>query len=53
MTKKELELKLNELCKKELSSCSYEEIYTALLAIVDEESAKHVKPVEKRKLYQY
>ncbi|MGN0332322.1 MAG: glycogen/starch/alpha-glucan phosphorylase [Lachnospiraceae bacterium] len=51
MTKKSLEMKLNELCKKDLASCTYEELYTALLEIVNEESAKHVKPVNKRKLY--
>lgn len=51
MTKKELELKLTTLCKKDISSCTYEELYTALLKISDEESQKHVKPVAKRKLY--
>ena len=51
MTKKSLEIKLTELCKKEIAACSYEDIYTALLQIVDEESALHVKPVTGRKLY--
>lgn len=51
MTKKALELRLTELCKKNISSCTYEELYTALLEITEEESAKHVKPVHKRKLY--
>ena len=51
MTKKELENKLIELCKKNIKSCSYEELYTALLNITEEESAKHVEAVTGRKLY--
>ena len=51
MTNKSLEIKLTDLCKKEIAACSYEEIYTALLQIVDEESALRVKPVTGRKLY--
>ena len=51
MTKKSLEIKLKDLCKKEIASCSYEDIYTALLQIVEEESALRVKPVTGRKLY--
>lgn len=31
--------------------CSYEELYTALLNIVEEESKRHVTPVKGRKLY--
>lgn len=42
---------LNELCKKDLSQCTYEEIYTALLCLVEEESAKRILPVSGRKLY--
>ena len=48
---KEMESKLTDLCKKNIADCSYEDIYTALLHIVDEESAKHVQPVCGRKLY--
>ena len=51
MTMKEMESKLTDLCKKNIADCSYEDIYTALLHIVDEESAKHVQPVCGRKLY--
>lgn len=42
---------LEELCKKDLDQCTYEEIYTALLRLVEEESAKHILPVNGRKLY--
>lgn len=46
-----IETALTEICKKEISQCSYEELYTALLGIVEEESKKHVSPVKGRKLY--
>ena len=51
MTKNELKLKLTEICKKDIKSCSYEEIYTALLRITEEESVKKVQPVTGKKLY--
>ena len=47
----ELETTLTELCKKDLNMCTYEEIYTALLHLVEAESAKRVVPVSGRKLY--
>lgn len=46
-----IETALTEICKKEISRCSYEELYEALLGIVEEESKKHVSPVKGRKLY--
>lgn len=51
MNKKELELKLNTICEKDLKQCSYEELYTALLHLTEEESAKRICPVMGRKLY--
>lgn len=51
MKKNELKSRLEETCKKDLKACSYEEIYSALLHLIDEESAKKVQPVEGRKLY--
>lgn len=48
---KEMETILSEICKKEIEQCSYEELYTALLGFVEEESKKHVMPVKGRKLY--
>ena len=48
---KRMETILSEICKKELEQCSYEELYTALLGIVEEESKKHIMPVKGRKLY--
>ena len=36
---------------KPLASCTDQEIYLALLDIVREQSAAHVKPVKGRKLY--
>ena len=42
---------LNKLCKKEISLASDEELYTALLKLVDEQSQKQVKEVSGRKLY--
>lgn len=48
---KRMETILSETCKKELEQCSYEELYTALLGIVEEESKKHIMPVKGRKLY--
>lgn len=46
-----IETALTEICKKEISRCSYEELYKALLGIVEEESKKYVSPVKGRKLY--
>ncbi|MCI9441193.1 MAG: glycogen/starch/alpha-glucan phosphorylase [Ruminococcus sp.] len=46
-----METILSEVCKKEIEQCSYEELYTALLGIVEEESKKHVMDVKGRKLY--
>lgn len=51
MKKDELKNRLVEICKKDLKSCSYEELYTALLKITEEESVKKVQTVEGRKLY--
>ena len=51
MSKNEIELKLTDICKKDLGHCTYEEIYTALLQLTEEESEKRVAPVEGRKLY--
>ena len=51
MTKNELKLKLTEICKKDIKSCSYEDIYTALLRITEEESVIKVQPVTGKKLY--
>lgn len=51
MTKNELKKKLMELCKKDIKACSYEELYTALLKITEEESEKKVQAVNGRKLY--
>lgn len=51
MKKNELKNKLVELCKKDMKSCSYEELYTALLKITEEESEKRVQAVKGRKLY--
>ena len=47
----ELENTLKEYCGKDIACCTYEELYTALLHIVEEESRKHVLPVKGRKLY--
>ena len=35
---KRMERALSERCKKEIGQCSYEELYTALLGIAEEES---------------
>lgn len=48
---KTLETELTNICKKEIEQCSYEELYTALLTIVDDESKKQAAPVKGRKLY--
>lgn len=42
---------LTDTCKKEIEECSYEELYTALFSIVEEESKKRIVPVKGRKLY--
>ena len=51
MNTKELELKLKNLCPKEISQCSDAELYHALLRLVEEESSKKIAPVTGRKLY--
>ena len=51
MSMKDIEKKLYDICKKNIGECSYEELYTALLHIVEEESEKYVAPVNGRKLY--
>ena len=51
MNTKELELKLRNLCQKDISVCSDEELYSALLRFVEEESSKKLTPVTGRKLY--
>ena len=51
MNTKELEFTLNQLCGKELSRCSNEELYNALLRFVEAESSKHATSVTGRKLY--
>ena len=51
MSMKDIEKKLYDICKKNIEECSYEELYTALLHIVEEESEKYVAPVNGRKLY--
>lgn len=48
---KNMEAALSERCKKEIEQCSYEELYTALLDITEEESKKRCEPVKGRKLY--
>ncbi len=48
---KEIENTLINICKKEIEQCSYEELYTALLCITEEESKKRARSVEGRKLY--
>lgn len=47
----EMEKKITEICGKEIEKCSYEELYTALLHIVEEESEKKTASVTGRKLY--
>lgn len=51
MTANTLKESLESFCKKTLNFCSEEELYIALLHIVQEESQKHIKPVNGRKLY--
>lgn len=51
MNTKELELKLKNLCPKEISLCSDAELYNALLRFVEEESTQKLAPVTGRKLY--
>ncbi len=48
---KEIENILVNICKKEIEQCSYEELYTVLLGITEEESKKRTRSVEGRKLY--
>ena len=43
--------KLTELCGKNIASASNEELYHALLKLVDECSRQHVQNVTGRKLY--
>ena len=42
---------LTALTGKKLEKCSNEELYLALLKLVNEKSAQQVRPVEGRKLY--
>ena len=51
MNTKELELKLKNLCAKEIALCSNAELYSALLHLIEEESNKKFEPVTGRKLY--
>lgn len=51
MNTKELELKLKNLCAKEISLCSDAELYNALLRFTEEESNKKFTPTTGRKLY--
>ena len=51
MNTKELELKLKNLCAKEIALCSNAELYSALLHLIEEESSKKFEPVTGRKLY--
>jgi hypothetical protein len=43
MNAKELDLKLTNLCEKDITLCSDEELYVALLSIVEEESKKQIE----------
>lgn len=47
----EMEIALSGYCKKDITDCTYEELYTALLHIVEAESRKRLAPVKGRKLY--
>ena len=51
MNTKELELKLKNLCAKEIALCSNAELYSALLHLIEEESSKKFEPITGRKLY--
>ena len=51
MNVREIEKRIHAECEKPIDECSYEEIYTALLHLVEEESEKHTAPVKGRKLY--
>lgn len=51
MNTKELELKLKNLCAKEIALCSNAELYSALLHLIEEESSKKFEPATGRKLY--
>ena len=48
---KELEQTLTGMCQKKIGQCSYEELYTALLQLVEEESDRQARPITGRKLY--
>ena len=47
----EMEIALSGYCKKDITDCTYEELYTALLSIVEAESRRRLAPVRGRKLY--
>ncbi len=47
----EMEIALSGYCKKDITHCTYEELYTALLHIVEEKSRQRIAPVKGRKLY--
>lgn len=51
MTANEFEKKLTTLCQKDISLCSDEELYVALLTFTEKESKKLIQPVSGRKLY--
>ena len=51
MNMREIEKRIHAECEKPIDECSYEEIYTALLHLVEEESEKRTAPVKGRKLY--
>ena len=51
MNVREIEKRIHAECEKPIDECSYEEIYTALLHLVEEESEKRTAPVKGRKLY--
>lgn len=51
MKKTDMEKKLTDACGKSIDECSYEELYIALLHLTEEESRRHILPVNGRKLY--
>ncbi len=46
-----IEQRIEAICHKTIDNCSDEELYSALLVLVKEESGQHVTPVTGRKLY--
>lgn len=51
MDREYLETMLCDSCKKSIEACTYEELYAALLGVVERESEKKAAPVKGRKLY--